>query len=57
MYWRFDEVVEHVELDYPRDIASTWSGVPPNIDAVFKHFDGKTYFFKACNFCDSLSIE
>ena len=45
MYWRYDEAVHHVELDYPRDI-SIWSGVPDNIDSVFQHFNGKTYFFK-----------
>ena len=44
-YWRFDETVQHVELDYPRDM-SMWSGIPANIDSVFKFFDGKTYFFK-----------
>lgn len=49
MYWRFDEVVSHVELDYPRDI-SMWSGVQAPIDSVFKDFDGKTYFFKGQKF-------
>ena len=45
MYWRFDETVEHVELDYPRDM-SMWGGIPNNIDSVFRSFDEKTYFFK-----------
>ena len=45
MYWRYDEVVGHVELDYPRDI-SMWEGIPNDIDSVFKNYDGKTYFFK-----------
>ena len=45
MYWRFDQTVQHVELDYPRDI-SMWDGIPTDIDSVFKYFDGKTYFFK-----------
>ena len=49
MYWRYDEVVGHVELDYPRDI-SMWTGVPPGIDSVFRNFDGKTYFFKGRKF-------
>ena len=44
-YWRFDETVQHVELDYPRDM-SMWGGIPANIDSVFKSFDGNTYFFK-----------
>jgi len=49
MYWRYDEVVGHVELDYPRDI-SMWTGVPSGIDSVFRNFDGKTYFFKGRKF-------
>ena len=49
MYWRFDEEIQHVELDYPRDI-SIWEGVPYDIDAVFRHTDGKTYFFKGREF-------
>ncbi|KAA0201316.1 hypothetical protein HAZT_HAZT002594 [Hyalella azteca] len=56
MYWRWgpggtcwvrDEyhVLEHVELDYPRDM-SMWKGVPyDGIDAAFK-LNGTTYFFK-----------
>ena len=35
MYWRFDEGIQHVELDYPRDL-SMWKGVPENFDAVFQ---------------------
>lgn len=49
MYWRLDEVVQNVELDYPRDI-SIWKGVPANIDSVFKDQTGKTYFFKGRRF-------
>ena len=45
MYWRFDEDVEFIELDYPRDM-SMWKGVPNDIDAVFQYTDRKTYFFK-----------
>ena len=45
MYWRFDEDIQFVELDYPRDI-QMWSGVPYNIDAVFQSQNGKTYFLK-----------
>jgi len=45
MYWRFDEEIQHVELDYPRDMAM-WRGVPYNIDAVFQALDKKTFFFK-----------
>ena len=45
MYWRFDETVQHVELDYPRDM-SMWGGIPKDIDSVFQSFDKKTYFFK-----------
>ncbi|KAF2351043.1 Peptidase M10 metallopeptidase [Trinorchestia longiramus] len=45
MYWRFDESVKHVELDYPRDMMM-WKGVPyGSIDAAFK-LNGTTYFFK-----------
>lgn len=44
MYWRFDETVQHVELDYPRAM-DMWRGVPYGIDAAFK-FNGTTYFFQ-----------
>ena len=44
-YWRFDDAVGRVELDYPRDI-SMWRGVPSDVDAAFQYIDGKTYFFK-----------
>ena len=49
MYWRYDEEVKHVELDYPRDMLM-WKGVPYNIDAVFQYHDRKTYFFKGKHF-------
>ena len=45
MYWRYDEEVEYIELDYPRDMGM-WKGAPYNIDAVFQYHDKKTYFFK-----------
>ena len=45
MYWRFDEDIQHVELDYPRDI-QMWKGIPYNLDAVFQWHNRKTYFFK-----------
>ena len=44
-YWRFDDAVGRVELDYPRDI-SMWRGVPSDVDAAFQYIDGKTYYFK-----------
>ncbi|XP_043684641.1 matrix metalloproteinase-2-like isoform X3 [Vespula pensylvanica] len=50
MYWRFDECVNYVELDYPRDISSNFGGVGNDIDAVFQWKDGKTYFFKGKGF-------
>lgn len=49
MYWRFDEDLGKVELDYPRDM-SMWKGVGYNIDTVFQWKDGKTYFFKGKGF-------
>lgn len=49
MYWRFDEDIRFVELDYPRDI-QMWAGVPYNLDAVFQSHNGKTYFFKEKKF-------
>ncbi|KAJ8963671.1 hypothetical protein NQ314_005462 [Rhamnusium bicolor] len=39
-YWKFDEGLQKVELDYPRDI-SMWKGVGTDIDAVFQWKDGK----------------
>ncbi|XP_043281634.1 matrix metalloproteinase-2 [Venturia canescens] len=44
-YWRFDDLTNYVELDYPRDM-SMFAGVGYNIDTVFQWTDGKTYFFK-----------
>ncbi|XP_021938956.1 matrix metalloproteinase-2-like isoform X2 [Zootermopsis nevadensis] len=49
MYWKFDEDIGKVELDYPRDM-SMWSGVGYNIDTVFQWKDGRTYFFKGKGF-------
>ena len=49
MYWRYDEEVQHIELDYPRDI-QMWKGVPYDIDGVFQYHDKKTYFFKGKDF-------
>ena len=48
-YWRFDDAVGRVELDYPRDI-SMWRGIPSDVDAAFQYIDGKTYFFKGKHF-------
>ncbi|XP_033231708.1 matrix metalloproteinase-2 [Belonocnema kinseyi] len=45
MYWRFDDTINYVELDYPRDM-SMFAGVGYNIDAVFQWKNGKTYFFR-----------
>ena len=58
MYWRFDEDIQHVELDYPRDM-SIWVGVPYAVDAAFRHADGNTYFFKDRHFWrfDDLRME
>lgn len=39
-FYRFDEEVGRVELDYPRDMAM-WKGVGYNIDSVFQWKDGK----------------
>lgn len=49
LYWRFDEEVQKVELDYPRNMAM-WKGVGTDIDAVFQWKDGRTYFFKDKHF-------
>lgn len=49
LYWKFEEEIQRVELDYPRDI-SMWKGVGTDIDTVFQWKDGKTYFFKGKGF-------
>lgn len=43
LYWRFDEAVQKVELDYPRDMGM-WKGVGTDIDAVFQWKDGEWFF-------------
>lgn len=40
IFFRFDEDIGRVELDYPRDMAM-WKGVGYNIDSVFQWKDGK----------------
>lgn len=45
MYWKLDENNTYVEYDYPRDM-SIWRGVPVPLNAAFKYWDGKTYFFQ-----------
>lgn len=40
MYWKFDEDEGRVELDYPRDMANVWKGVPYSVDAAFQWKDG-----------------
>ena len=50
MYWRFDEDVGHVELDYPRDM-SMWRGIGYNIDSAFQYKDGTFIYFQ----CSSIS--
>ncbi|XP_075219994.1 matrix metalloproteinase-2-like isoform X2 [Lycorma delicatula] len=49
VYWRYDEEIKRVELDYPRDMR-VWKGVGYYIDAVFQWKDGATYFFKGKGF-------
>lgn len=41
MYWRYDEVNNQMEYDYPRDM-SMWRGVPVPVDAVFQSWDGES---------------
>lgn len=48
-YWSFDESVNYIELDYPRNI-SMFAGIGTDIDAVFQWKNGKTYFFKGKGF-------
>lgn len=39
-YWRFNDELHTVEVDYPRSM-SVWSGVGYYIDAAFQNFDRK----------------
>ena len=48
-YWRYDDRVNKVDLEYPRKISSTWKYVPNNIDAAMQWLDGMTYIFKGTN--------
>ncbi|XP_030635882.1 matrix metalloproteinase-14a [Chanos chanos] len=46
-YYRFDEIKQSVEADYPKPI-SVWKGVPDNIRGAIMSDDGAhTYFYKA----------
>lgn len=45
MYWKLNLKNDYIELDYPRDM-SIWRNVPTPVDAAFRYWDGKTYFFK-----------
>lgn len=40
---RFDEDVQHMELDYPRDM-SIWRGIGYHIDAALQWKDGMQFF-------------
>lgn len=42
---RFDEDLNHVELDYPRDM-SIWRGIGYYIDSAFQYKDGMLSFYK-----------
>ena len=58
-YWRYDDRVNKVDLDYPRDISSTWKNVPDNLDTATQWHDGLTYFFKGTDYykIDDFSIQ
>ncbi|PIK58932.1 putative 72 kDa type IV collagenase [Apostichopus japonicus] len=48
-YWRYDEYEKKVDADYPKLIREGWKGVPGNLFAAFRHYDGysySTYFLK-----------
>lgn len=48
-YWRYDEYNKQVDADYPKMIREGWKGVPGNLFAAFRHYDGysySTYFLK-----------
>lgn len=40
LYWRYDEDVKHIELDYPRDM-SIWQGIGYHIDGAMQYLNGK----------------
>nr|XP_054766131.1 72 kDa type IV collagenase-like [Lytechinus pictus] len=49
IYWRYDEYDNRMDKGYPKPIKENWFGVPNNIDAVFRHYDGyswNTYFIR-----------
>ncbi|XP_055346282.1 stromelysin-3-like [Paramacrobiotus metropolitanus] len=49
-YWRYDSTASSpVSSDYPKSL-STWSGLPPRIDAAFQWKNGKTFFFSGPNY-------
>ncbi|XP_030848086.1 matrix metalloproteinase-24 [Strongylocentrotus purpuratus] len=49
VYYRYDEFDHRMDKGYPKLIKENWLGVPINIDAVFRHYDGyswNTYFIR-----------
>ncbi|XP_028397800.1 uncharacterized protein LOC114521531 [Dendronephthya gigantea] len=49
-YYRYNEVTNSIDSDYPRAIRDYWRGVPDNIDGVFRYSDDITYFFKGSEY-------
>lgn len=47
LYWRLDDDLQNIELDYPRDIIPMWKGMGSHFDTAFQWKDGETvqYYF------------
>lgn len=42
-YWKYDDITDRIEPDYPRDMSKIWRGVGYNLNAAFQWYDGKSF--------------
>lgn len=55
-YYRMKIGQPYSREQYPRRINETFQGLPSNLDTVLTISNGKTYFFKVCNYLITYSF-